>query len=80
MLDTPSSIIGVIVMRIYKANSLWVCAPTPFENYTHSRLPNKYRRCWGTRKIRNTTLTQVTVLNTFNSIVRAQRDWNPPCK
>jgi hypothetical protein len=28
----------------------------------------------GTRKIRNTTLTQVTVLNTFNSTVRAQRD------
>jgi hypothetical protein len=29
----------------------------------------------GTRKIRNTTLTQVTLLNTFNSTVRAQRDW-----
>jgi hypothetical protein len=28
----------------------------------------------GTRKIRNTTLTQVKVLNTFNSTVEAQRD------
>jgi hypothetical protein len=28
----------------------------------------------GTRKIRNTTLTQVKVLNTFKSTVRAQRD------
>jgi hypothetical protein len=28
----------------------------------------------GTRKIRNTTLTQVKVLNTFNSTVRAPRD------
>jgi hypothetical protein len=34
----------------------------------------------GTRKIRNTTLTQVTVINTFNSTVRAQRDWNSPYK
>jgi hypothetical protein len=34
----------------------------------------------GTRKIRNTTLTQVTVINTFNSTVRAQRDCNSPCK
>jgi hypothetical protein len=37
--------------------------------------------CWGgTRKIRNTTLTQVKVLNTFNSTVKAQRDWNSSCK
>jgi hypothetical protein len=28
----------------------------------------------GTRKIRNTTLTQVKVLDTFNSTVKAQRD------
>jgi hypothetical protein len=28
----------------------------------------------GTRKIRNTTLTQEKVLNTFNSTVRAQSD------
>jgi hypothetical protein len=34
----------------------------------------------GTRKIRNTTLTQVTVSNTFNNTVRAQRDCNSPCK
>jgi hypothetical protein len=34
----------------------------------------------GTRKIRNTTLTQAKVLNTFNSTVRAQRDRNPSCK
>jgi hypothetical protein len=37
--------------------------------------------CWGgTRKIRNTTLTQVADSNTFNETVRAQRDSNSPCK
>jgi hypothetical protein len=34
----------------------------------------------GTRKIRNTTLTQVIDSNTYNKTVRAQRDSNSPCK
>jgi hypothetical protein len=34
----------------------------------------------GTRKIRNTTLTQMKVQVTFNSTVRAQRDCNPSCQ
>jgi hypothetical protein len=34
----------------------------------------------GTRKIRNTTLTQVTVFDKFSNTVRAQRDCNSPCK
>jgi hypothetical protein len=34
----------------------------------------------GTRKIRNTTLTRVKVLNTFKHKVRAQRDCDPLCK
>jgi hypothetical protein len=34
----------------------------------------------GTRTIRNTTLTQVKVLNTFNCTVKVQRDCNPFCK
>jgi hypothetical protein len=34
----------------------------------------------GTRKIRNTTLTRVTVFDKFSNTVRAQRDCNSPCK
>jgi hypothetical protein len=65
-----------VILRCNSDGGLYTLPSSTLAATTHA-LITASSMLWhvgGTRKIRNTTLTKVKVLNTFNSTVRAQND------